>query len=85
MNDDPIQTAILRLVEHRGPGKSICPSEAAREAYPEDWQDRMKAVRAAAVGLARKGEVVILRKGKPADPNDFKGVYRLAGPAGGDD
>lgn len=81
MNDDPIQTAILRLVEQTGPGKSICPSEAAREAFPEDWQARMKAVRAAAVGLARKGEVVILRKGKPADPNDFKGVYRLAQPA----
>ena len=85
MNDDPIQTAILRLVEQRGPGKSICPSEAAREAFPEDWRDRMKAVRAAAVGLARKGEIVILRKGKPADPDAFKGVYRLAKPSGRDD
>jgi hypothetical protein len=34
-------------------------------------------VRAAAVGLARAGRVVILRHGKPADPETFKGVWRL--------
>ncbi|MEM7336077.1 MAG: DUF3253 domain-containing protein [Chloroflexota bacterium] len=27
--------------------------------------------------LAEAGHIHILRKGKPADPNDFKGVYRL--------
>ena len=80
MKDDPIEAAILRLVETRGAGKSICPSEAAREAYPEDWQKRMKAVKAVAVGLARSGKIAILRKGKPVDPNHFKGVYRLCLP-----
>jgi len=34
-------------------------------------------VRSTAVGLARAGRIVILRHGKPADPDDFKGVYRL--------
>ena len=29
------------------------------------------------IGLAQQGRLVILRKGKPADPADFKGVYRL--------
>jgi hypothetical protein len=82
MSEDPIETAILRLVEARGPGKSICPSEAARDAFPEDWQTRMKAVRAVAVGLARKGRITILRKGRPIDPDDFKGVYRLTLPEG---
>ncbi|PWE17083.1 DUF3253 domain-containing protein [Marinicauda salina] len=80
MSEDPIQAAILRLVEQRGPEKSIDPAEAAREAFPEDWRDRVRAVRAAAIGLARRGEVVILRKGKPVDPDSFKGVYRIAAP-----
>jgi hypothetical protein len=73
---------ILRLVAERGAGKSICPSEAARAAAPgdPDWHRLMPQVRAAAVGLARKGRITILRKGKPADPDGFKGVYRL-GPA----
>ena len=78
MSEDVIETAILSLVEARGPDKSICPSEAAREVFPEDFRKRMRHVRNAAIHLARQGKVVILRKGKPVDPENFKGVYRLA-------
>ena len=80
MNKETIESAILALVEQRGAGKSICPSEAARAVWPEDWQRRMREVRSVAIGLARKGEISILRKGKPVDPDDFKGVYRLSLP-----
>ena len=80
MTEDRIEAAILTLVETRGAGKSICPSEAAREAFPDTWRDHLRQVRAAAVHLARQGRIVILRKGKPADPEGFKGVYRLALP-----
>jgi len=37
-------------------------------------------VRRAAVRLALAGRLVIYRKGKPVDPADFKGVYRLGLP-----
>jgi hypothetical protein len=37
-------------------------------------------IRRAAVSLAQAGRLVIYRKGKPADPNDFRGVYRLGLP-----
>jgi hypothetical protein len=84
MSEDRIEAAILSLLENRGPGKSICPSEAAREAFGEDWNGHMRHVRATAVHLARTGRIVITRKGKPVDPDDFKGVYRLALPDGGD-
>lgn len=80
MSEDRIEAAILSLVEQRGPGKSICPSDAAREAFPDTWNSHMRHVRAAAVHLARQGRIVILRKGKPVDPENFKGVYRLAAP-----
>ena len=71
---------ILELTAERGAGKSICPTEAARAAAskPEDWRKVLPHVRAAAVNLAREGQLLILRKGKPVDPEDFKGVYRLA-------
>jgi len=32
------------------------------------------------VRLADAGRIVIYRKGKPADPHDFRGVYRLGLP-----
>jgi hypothetical protein len=49
----------------------------ARTADPENWRKRLGHVRGAAVGLARQGRLVITRHGKPADPESFKGVYRL--------
>jgi hypothetical protein len=75
----PIEDTILELCAARGPEKSICPSEAARALSPEGqtWSKLMPAVRASAVSLARAGRIVILRKGQPADPGSFKGVYRL--------
>lgn len=72
-----IEDAILGLLAERAPGLTICPSEAARAADPEGWRRLMPQVRATAVGLARRGRLVITRKGAPADPDSFKGVYRL--------
>ncbi len=78
-----IEAALLRLVAERGPGKTIDPAEAARElggAHPDQWGPLMQPIRKVAVALAEQGRIVILRKGKPADPRDFKGVYRLSAP-----
>jgi hypothetical protein len=33
------------------------------------------------VRLMKEGRIVILRKGKPVDPDNFCGVYRLGLPA----
>ena len=72
-----IEDAIFELLAACKPGGSIAPEEAARAADPEGWHGRIAQVRATAVGLARQGRLVILRKGKPVDPEAFKGVYRL--------
>ena len=71
-----IAATILRLVEARGPEKSICPSEVARALDPA-WQRLMTPVRNAAIGLALAGRIEILRKGKPIDPAEVRGVIRL--------
>ena len=79
---NPVRTAILSLVEARGPGKTICPTDAAKEVSKAQWRKVLVDVRAEAVRLAKSGEISIYRKGKPVpDPDTFKGVYRLGLPA----
>ncbi|MDP4003008.1 DUF3253 domain-containing protein [Methylobacterium sp. NEAU K] len=83
-----IEAAILGLVAERGVGKTVCPSEVARAIgglHPDGWGPLMQPVRRVAVRLAQAGRIAILRKGKPVDPEDFRGIYRLALPdaAGG--
>ncbi|GGK43081.1 DUF3253 domain-containing protein [Salinarimonas ramus] len=78
-----IPDTLLALVEARGPGKTICPSEVARAVggpHPDGWGPLMQPVRRVAVALAKEGRVAILRKGRPVDPDDFKGVYRIGLP-----
>jgi hypothetical protein len=76
-----IEETLLALAAERGPDKTFCPSEAARAIggpHPDGWGPLMQPVRRVAVRLALDGRLQILRKGKPVDPLDFKGVYRLA-------
>ncbi len=77
MGAPPLEQAIFDLLATRDPGKSICPSEAARAVDPQGWRLLMGQARATAVGLARRGRLVITRHGRPVDPESFKGVYRL--------
>jgi hypothetical protein len=72
-----VETAIFDLLAKVAPGKSISPEDVARAVEPERWRRLMGHVRGTAIGLARQGRLVITRHGKPADPEDFKGVYRL--------
>jgi len=82
----PLEETILRLCADRGADKSICPTDAAKafaDARGEDdlaWRRWLTQVRSTAVGMARQGRLIIYRKGKPADPDDFRGVYRLGLP-----
>ncbi|SHG09556.1 Protein of unknown function [Kaistia soli DSM 19436] len=65
-------------------GRSIDPTELARAlAGPDEkvWRRLMGPIRGTAIRLALAGDATILRKGKQADPNDFKGVYRIGRPS----
>ena len=78
---DPAEQAILTLLMARGPDKSICPTEAARllagNPTDERWRAGLSPVRLAAQRRARAGRLQILRKGKPIDPEELRGVIRL--------
>ena len=74
---DPIEAAIFDLLDKVALGKSVSPEEVARAVDPDGWRRQLSRVRGTAVGLARTGRLVITRHGKPADPDDFKGVWRM--------
>lgn len=78
--EQELEAAMLRLVAERGPDKTVCPSEAARAVrgdHPDGWGPLMQPARKVAVRLMKEGRLVITRKGRPVDPDDFRGVYRL--------
>ena len=81
-----LATIIVDLCASVPPGATISPIEAAKafaDARGEDelgWRSHLSEVRRAAVHLALEGRLAIYRKGKLADPNDFRGVYRLGAP-----
>ncbi|GGF55585.1 hypothetical protein GCM10007301_14050 [Azorhizobium oxalatiphilum] len=74
-----VEATILELA--RAEMKSIDPTQAARALSTGDgWQRVLPIVRRVAVRLAQEGRLIIYRKGKPVDPSDFRGVYRLGVP-----
>ncbi|MCA9986872.1 MAG: DUF3253 domain-containing protein [Anaerolineales bacterium] len=76
--DEPVVIErIMALCHAVGPTKSITPQQVAAALDEEDWHSYLRPVRVAAAKLARDGRIEILRKGKPVDPDDFKGVIRL--------
>jgi Protein of unknown function (DUF3253) len=78
-----IRQEITRQINALAQGKSICPSDVARAlagSHPDVWSRAMPHVRRVAVEMAKEGNLVVLRKGKIVDPEDFRGVYRLGAP-----
>ena len=73
----PIEETIFAQLALVGEGKSIDPAAVAKALEPEGWRRMLGQVRSTSVGLARQGKLVITRHGKQADPEAFKGVYRL--------
>jgi hypothetical protein len=79
-SDEELAEAILRLSTERGGDRTIGPMDVARALggdHPDGWGPLMQPIRAVAVQLMKDGRLVITRKGRPVDPDDFRGVYRL--------
>ena len=76
----PLEDSILDVLMRAGTGTLSAPEIAHAIAPAGDWHGLLMPIRRAAVALAQTGRLVIYRKGKPADPDDFRGVYRLGLP-----
>lgn len=75
--DAALETAILTLLDARAPGATICPSEATRQVFDEDWREHMERTREAARRLAAAGKIEIVQQGKPVSGTNFRGPIRL--------
>ena len=80
MTDAQIEDEIMRLVNLRGPKKSICPSEAARHLGGADYQEIMPRVRDVAGQLIRNRKIRATQKGQTVNPESARGPIRLALP-----
>ncbi|WP_297338187.1 DUF3253 domain-containing protein [Algoriphagus sp.] len=75
-----LKTALLEMCRKRG-DSSFCPSEVARQLYPEDWRNFMDEILAEAMKLYRSGEIRITQSGKNIDPHqEVKGPIRISKP-----
>lgn len=75
-----LEESILTVLARTEFATLSAPELAQSIAPGGDWHGLLMPIRRAAVTLAQAGRLVIYRKGKPADPNDFRGVYRLGLP-----
>ena len=75
--------AILDLLADRDPGRTICPSEAARVLGGDDgFRPLMPVVRDAARTLADAGRIEVTQRGRRVDIDTARGPIRLrAAPA----
>ena len=76
-DDAALEAAILKLLEGRARSASICPSEAARQVFPEGWAAKMEATRRAARRLVAAGKIQITQQGRVVDPSTARGAIRL--------
>jgi hypothetical protein len=72
-----IRAMILQLLERRDPGKTICPSDAARALAGERFRPLMAPVREVAAELADEGRIEVTQRGEPVDPRGARGPIRL--------
>ncbi|PCI40334.1 MAG: hypothetical protein COB46_07035 [Rhodospirillaceae bacterium] len=81
--DDPIATAILdmlagdALLTFKEMAIQIFEPRRRPKDRADGWRKYMNAVKQQTVHMARQGRVDIMRKGKVADPRDFKGIVRV--------
>jgi hypothetical protein len=81
--DRALAEAITGLLDARGAGRTICPSEAARRVDPADWRDRMSDARRVASRLVDEGRIEMTQRGEVVDPSAARGPVRLRYPSGG--
>ena len=77
ISDERVEQTLFDQLVAAGPEGAVKPEDIARELYPEAWQRMLKRIRLMAKQQAIAGNLVILRKGEVADPNDFKGLIKL--------
>jgi hypothetical protein len=77
VSDERIERAILELLAQRDPGKTICPSDAARALAADEFRPLMEPVRRVARDLVARGELEVTQSGRVVDIDTARGAIRL--------
>lgn len=77
LNQRIICDCIIELLDAREPGKTICPSDAARALDPAHFRKLMPAIRAAAQVLVEEEKIEATQHGKVIDLRVARGPIRL--------
>ncbi|MDI9902663.1 DUF3253 domain-containing protein [Rhodococcus sp. IEGM 1409] len=77
VNEKDLTSKIRELLSARSAESSICPSDVARAAAPENWRPLMEPVREAARRMVADGEVQITQGGEVVDPESARGPIRI--------
>ena len=73
-----LAAAVRALAAHRGPTRTMCPSDAARTVGGASWRTQMDAAREVVRELAASGDVEVLQKGTVIDPAaPWRGPIRI--------
>ncbi len=74
-----IKESHVRFATLRGVDKTYCPSEVARQLFPEDWRNKMDAVRKVADTLVQSGQLITTQKNQKINclPSEANGPIRL--------
>jgi hypothetical protein len=74
-----IRERMIGLATERGPAKVVDPMEVAVAIAGKDekvWRRLMKPIKDEATRLAKRNQIVIVRKGKPVEPDKIRGLWR---------
>ncbi|ATI30794.1 hypothetical protein M2405_001756 [Rhodococcus erythropolis] len=77
MEEKELAAKIRELLSARSAESSICPSDVARAAAPDNWRPLMDPVREAARRMVADGEVQITQGGEIVDPESVRGPIRI--------
>jgi hypothetical protein len=77
VEEKELAAKIRELLSARSAESSICPSDVARAAAPDNWRPLMDPVREAARHMVADGEVQITQGGEVVDPESVRGPIRI--------
>jgi hypothetical protein len=76
-----LRSAILELLAQRDEGKTICPSDVARQLAGDRFRPLMQPVRDAGIQLADEGRIEVTQRGEVVDPRSARGPIRYRLPS----
>ena len=77
VEEKELAAKIRELLNARSAESSICPSDVARAAAPDNWRPLMEPVREAARHMVAHGAVQITQGGEVVDPESVRGPIRI--------